>query len=110
MPSVTGSATEPGAKDTSDRRPQPSRPIIGWLGRGEIAFAKFSGEDADMPCIDHRQPVDLGKPGQWSGGRACDQHLLVAKGGRAGKFGTKTFLGGPDPAPSEDRSPPQSPR
>src|SRR5438045_9336888 len=68
-----GSATEPGAKDSSDRRSQPSRPIIGWLDCGEIAFAKFSGEDADMACIDHTQPVDTGKQVQRSGGRASAQ-------------------------------------
>src|SRR5256885_4037514 len=87
--SVTGSATEPGAKDSSDRRPQASRPIIGWLGRGEIAFAKFSGEDADMTCIDHRQPVDVGKPGKRSGGPAPDPHRVVATGAAAGQTRTR---------------------
>src|SRR5438132_1018479 len=60
------SATEPGAKHSSNRRRQPLCPIVGWLGRGAIAFAKFGGEDGDMTCVEHRQAVDRGKarPGQ----------------------------------------------
>src|SRR2546429_9871268 len=78
-----GSATEPGAKDSSDRRSQPSRPIIGWLDCGEIAFAKFSGEDADMACIHHRQPGGTGKPGPPNCGAGPRSKSAGSKG-RAG--------------------------
>src|SRR5437867_9442964 len=87
-----GSATEPGAKDSSDRRPQPSRPIIGWLGRGEIAFAKFSGEDGDMTCVEHRQAVDIGNARQRDGRRVRKEHRCVAKRERPGKLGTEAFM------------------
>src|SRR4030081_2393067 len=49
------STTEPAAKDSSKRGCHPSRPVDGWLGRGTIGVAKFSGEDGDMaPPWDHR--------------------------------------------------------
>src|SRR2546421_9619987 len=99
------SATEPGAKHSSNRRRQPLCPIVGWLGRGAIAFAKFGGEDGDMTCVEHRQAVDLGKARQRAGRRAREEHRRVAKGARGGENGNETLLMGGEAPPGEGRSP-----